>query len=304
MPRTDRKVKNPPYCSQASRAAGESLYGSAPEADVWILIEYPAPWSARALADSALPATTLRWIAEQEESLTRQGFRPRTQFIKQRGRRDVPRLLAVADTRPGRHKLVGTTFLHYEELASMELAAAGFCADAELDPVLLVCTNGRRDRCCARFGGPVYDALRRISPHTVWQTTHLGGHRFAPAVLSLPDGLCFGRLSPDEALALQSGESTAIGHLRGRSAYPAPVQAAECFLLNADRSARDDQFELTATEDAGAGATCVTFRDTRTGVLNRLTIGVEHRLAQASCGANGEKRVPHYRLLDSEQANL
>jgi hypothetical protein len=39
-------------------------------------------------------------------------------------------------------------------------------------------------------------------------------------------------------------------------------------------------------------------------VLNRLTIGVEHRLAQASCGANGEKRVPHYRLLDSEQANL
>ncbi len=303
MSPTNRTVNNSPYCSQESRAAGESLYGSAPEADCWILIEYRAPWSARALADNALPATTLRWISEQEESFRRQGLRPRTQFIKQRGRRDVPHLLAVADTRPGRHKLIGTTFLHYEDLASMELASEGFCADVELDPVLLVCTNGRRDRCCARFGGPVYDALRQISPDTVWQTTHLGGHRFAPAILSLPDGLCFGRLSPDEARALQSGERTAIENLRGRCAYPATVQAAECFLLNAHLSVCDDQFELTATEDAGAGATRVTFRDIRTGVLNRLTIGVDYRLAQASCGAGGEKRVAQYRLLDSEQEN-
>ena len=63
------------------------------------------------------------------------------------------------------------------------------------DPLLLVCANGRRDRCCGHAGGRLADALWR-GPHAdrVLTCTHLGGHRFAPTALLLPVGALHGRL--------------------------------------------------------------------------------------------------------------
>lgn len=63
---------------------------------------------------------------------------------------------------------------------------------------VLVCTHGSRDVCCGRFGYAVYDFLR--SGHAapgdlrVWRTSHLGGHRFAPTLLELPEGRYWGHL--------------------------------------------------------------------------------------------------------------
>jgi hypothetical protein len=51
--------------------------------------------------------------------------------------------------------------------------------------MLLVCTNGRRDVCCALWGQRFYAAAAALLPN-VWQTTHLGGHRFAATAVSLP----------------------------------------------------------------------------------------------------------------------
>ena len=46
-------------------------------------------------------------------------------------------------------------------------------------PLLLVCTHGRRDACCAQFGRPTAMALARRYGTAVWETTHVGGDRFA-----------------------------------------------------------------------------------------------------------------------------
>jgi len=57
---------------------------------------------------------------------------------------------------------------------------------------VLVCTHGRRDRCCGSLGmalaseiwaDPLEDEGVRL-----WRTSHTGGHRFAPTAVVLPGG--------------------------------------------------------------------------------------------------------------------
>ncbi len=78
---------------------------------------------------------------------------------------------------------------------------------------ILVCTHGSHDACCGKFGLPVYETLRygyaaaserRLR---VWRTSHIGGHRFAPTLIDLPEGRYWGRLEPEalENLMLRNG---------------------------------------------------------------------------------------------------
>jgi hypothetical protein len=100
------------------------------------------------------------------------------------------------------------------------------------EPVLLVCTNGRRDVCCARHGTTFFAAAAATMGEHVWQTTHLGGHRFAATAVSLPLGLLFGRLTAADApsLAAMQASGFPLGRLRGRAELAPPAQAAEYYL--------------------------------------------------------------------------
>jgi (2Fe-2S) ferredoxin len=98
-------------------------------------------------------------------------------------------------------------FETYEELLSLDLlqifsGLKGMEANWRQQPLFLVCTNGRRDPCCARWGPPVLDALSRSALSSTWQCSHLGGHRFAANVLYLPDGIYYGRVDPAEVESL------------------------------------------------------------------------------------------------------
>ncbi len=68
---------------------------------------------------------------------------------------------------------------------------------------ILVCTHGSHDVCCGKFGHPVYDELRQgyaagsEGQLRVWRTSHMGGHRFAPNLIDLPEGRYWGRLGPE-----------------------------------------------------------------------------------------------------------
>jgi hypothetical protein len=101
---------------------------------------------------------------------------------------------------------------------------------AEPGPLLLVCAHGRRDRCCARFGVPPARELAARYPDQVWETTHVGGHRFAANLVILPHGLYFGPVDPAAAHraidACQLGEITARRH-RGRAGQDTVAQEAE-----------------------------------------------------------------------------
>ena len=67
---------------------------------------------------------------------------------------------------------------------------------ADADPLYLVCTHGRHDACCALRGRPVALELDRVRPGRVWETSHVGGDRFAANLLVLPTGEVYGRVLP------------------------------------------------------------------------------------------------------------
>jgi len=74
----------------------------------------------------------------------------------------------------------------------INLIAGDFDAPIHPAHVDLVCTNGKRDICCAQLGRPLLEQLEAAG-REVWETTHIGGHRFGPVHLTLPDGRIWGR---------------------------------------------------------------------------------------------------------------
>ena len=73
---------------------------------------------------------------------------------------------------------------------------------------ILVCTHGSQDCCCATFGYPAYQVLRhQVAPQLggslrVWRVSHLGGHRFAPNIMDMPEGRNWVRMGQDDLAGL------------------------------------------------------------------------------------------------------
>lgn len=102
----------------------------------------------------------------------------------------------------------------------------------ESEHVVMICTHGKRDASCARFGYEVYRAFCQQAPATmtVWEITHIGGHRFAGTLIVQPANQWYGFLDPahvpDLIAAIQNG-GVLTSHYRGNASYPPPLQAAE-----------------------------------------------------------------------------
>jgi hypothetical protein len=93
------------------------------------------------------------------------------------------------------------------------------------EPLVLICTNGARDRCCAKFGFAAYqeaDRLRRLHrlPVKIFQSTHLTGDRFAACGLHLPSGDLYGWLRRENVEAFLTdilADRTHLPLFRGNS---------------------------------------------------------------------------------------
>jgi hypothetical protein len=116
---------------------------------------------------------------------------------------------------------------------SRALVAASLPGAHHAEPTLLVCTNGRRDVCCAVRGRPLAAAASRTAPGRVWEVSHTGGHRFAPTAVLLPWGQTYARLDEQGAAwvlgASLTGHTPAelLGPLHDRGRSPL-VPAAQC----------------------------------------------------------------------------
>jgi hypothetical protein len=217
------------YCSEHS--PDEPLRGTADVVDVWLLLEYRALWKAKAIAQSDLAAPTQDWIAGCVAKLADQGLRVRPQLIRQPELdRDDVRLLIAHGGRLIEFSGRGYDFLQELDLSGLADGKLPEGARVITEPRYFVCTNGQRDVCCSRFGLPVYTELRERLGDRVWQVSHLGGHRFAPNVLVLPQGVLYGRVYPellDDFVDCVESGSVSFPQMRGRSCYPKHVQAAE-----------------------------------------------------------------------------
>jgi hypothetical protein len=220
------------FCSAVSSESGEPLSATASRVDHWILVEYSGAWESESLGGSALSPELKGHLRAQLAELAHS----RLLLVKKTGRRlQAGGHVLFGSSRPGEERFFELELEHHDELLDVDLAAAlvGGATDARAveGPLYVVCTHGKRDRCCALNGLPLYDALRReTDPGRVWQSTHVGGDRFAGNLVVLPHGLYYGRVAPADAasvLAAHAAGQVELDHYRGRSAYPFPVQAAE-----------------------------------------------------------------------------
>jgi hypothetical protein len=232
-------------CSVVSARVGEPLAATAPLARAWLILEQPGPYGRVALTDSHLPAEVGAAVARATEGTRTQVLLARTpgHHPDDRGHGATARRFWFAHTSAGgvrmRSGVVEDDVLLRPDLPDVLRGAS----EGQLPPwgarderpLLLVCTNARRDRCCAIEGLVLADGLaERLAggPHAdrVLEVNHLGGHRFAPTALLLPAGVAYGRLDVDTAAAVlqaaEHGRLAALDRVRGRTAAPPPAQAA------------------------------------------------------------------------------
>lgn len=219
-------------CSAASRHRADPQAGTAPVASRWLLIEHQGPWAKK-------PLTTPPLTGSLGDAIDRicASFGGKALLVRRPGRRlpgEDPHSWYAVDTI--RRTWVRGSWRTSEDLllAARALGVPLSGSDEDADPMVLVCTHGTRDACCAVRGRPIVATLARAMPEEVWECTHLGGHRFAGTVLSLPDGACFGRLDPDNALkaiAAHRDGHTDARFLRGTTRWVPAVQAALAAVL-------------------------------------------------------------------------
>ena len=99
------------------------------------------------------------------------------------------------------------------------------------DPLFMVCTHGNHDKCCAKFGIPAYDKLKKLTGSQAWQCSHIGGDRFAGNLICLPHGLYYGHVSTEDVKDIVDAYAVRYGYpSSGRSCYPVAAQVAEYFV--------------------------------------------------------------------------
>ncbi len=164
----------------------------------------------------------------------------------------------------------------------------------------LVCTHGRRDACCAKFGIPIYSQLVELANESAWQCSHLGGHRFAPNLLVLPQGLLYGRLgSLDTQRIIDSSQrgEIVLDRLRGRTTYPAVVQAAEIHLRRHMGELGTGALVWEPSDVPQQDSVPVTFVDLKSQHRYRLDIRIEDTGESVFESCQSEKTKPVIRYL-------
>jgi hypothetical protein len=273
-------------CSVAARSRGDELVATAPPARRFLLVEVPGSWVPDVWAAAGLSLE----VTLQLQAVTA-AWGMRLVLIRRPGRHpagaEIPRRWAVVARDAGAR---WGSWLRDADLMDLDVAAelttletpSGTDGDSAVAshslavapdsprplsvarPLVLVCTHGRHDVCCAIEGRPVVSALSGDPRLDVWECSHLGGDRFAANILWLPSGLLFGGLTAGTAWAVAEAALTGrvvLEHFRGRCGDAPLAQAAQWHLMRALGEERPGAVEILGVErpdampDAGPSVT-------------------------------------------------
>lgn len=267
------------------------MAGTAPRADLWVVVEHPDGWGDAALARAGHGVRVVLARGSRADcSRARAEGRVRVWVADPSGAESSLRVGHVRDP-------ADVARWDLEVLAG---GGWGGWGRPEHDPLLLVCANGRRDRCCGHAGGRLADELwaGRADAGRVLTSTHLGGHRFAPTALLLPWGVLHGRLDLPAAHAIldeaRAGRTPAAT-LRGSSTLAAPAQVAEAHARRLTGHAGLAPLPVTIEPGPGDGTLRARVGLPAGGELDlALVRTVEDRVA--SCG-RGTQPVEHWAVV-------
>jgi hypothetical protein len=220
-------------CVDQARGMDADPVGTAVHARAVLLVEVPLPWP-KDVADHPALAGEVAALAA--------GLRARLQGVV-----PDPTRAARGEALVVLHRSDDGDFRGYERHTAVaeagDLAAGVRAVAASTAPEpgrdVLVCGHGSRDRCCGSLGTALHAATAAGGRPglRVHRTSHLGGHRFAPTAVLLPEGTAWAWL--DDALLgaivdRRVPPAALRAHYRGSSAMPHPaVQVAECAVFAA-----------------------------------------------------------------------
>ena len=240
-------------CSIAAAERADAPIGTAVPAPRWMLVGHPGPWTDK--------AATTPPVLDVRPPLVRalDAVQARLQLIRPHGRVDdfvAPWPVYLVDSTNGR--VARHEWSEPADLVALAERVEELCAAAPevcTDPVILVCCHGKKDPCCAVEGRLVARVLDDAMPGSVWETTHLGGDRFAGNVAILPEGSMYGRLdgtsAPDVVIAHLDG-AVDLTRWRGRTVWDAPEQVGVHDVM-AGQGVSLAQVEAVTAEPAGEG---------------------------------------------------
>lgn len=226
------------FCARVSQDAQEPVGGSAPQSiEHWLLVEDNGPWGPKEPNALALLEPTLAqsWAELGKKVGLRRLYLRRPKQLPTMP--NAPRRFWLG-TQQGDafavFSLPSQSIASFMERVQGEGLEALLAGASRVDDFWLVCTHGRRDRCCSLYGMSLFSALDRQSPGEVWQCSHLGGHRFAATALHLPSRYLWGRLREEDAgslAAVGSSKELALPEkLRGNSGLSRRAQVLDLAL--------------------------------------------------------------------------
>ena len=270
-----------------SLAAGEALAGTAlAQTTHWLLVELSGPWAAKPIESAGFSPA----VRDHIKAALAATPGSRLQLIRRPASSPGVTVKLVRSS-PSGGMVHSLTLDSVDGLVDLDLPAL-WKMDASTDPApfILVCAHGVRDQCCAREGAPVAHALCAIEPERVWQTSHLGGHRFAATAVVLPTGVQLGRLDPTESAAVwdavHSGKIHSLQRYRGNTTWPKAAQAAAIEVRAAKGLMAVDALALQEVTLGEAGSTRVRLASPDGEVLVEVTPGEPGPPLRKSCAAS------------------
>ena len=292
------------FCAKHSVDASEPLAGTVGLRRTWILLQDHGPWHEKAFKQSDLPDKVKRHLKELGAEFIDDDEKASNTvvLIRNSERREVEQkklfVVQAGAERPSIQQFEWETPSDILKLP-LRCTLAGEAAGTPVSNLLLVCTNGSRDRCCAKFGMPLYRTLSEQAPELVWRSSHLGGHRFAPVMAWLPYGVYYGRV-PLEACSriladIEAGELT-LEYFRGRSTFPKPAQIAESLLRAGEQERAVSAYRFLDAETLADGRVRVGLERS----ADRARIDVMYQVTPSgtavmpSCGEDAHEPVHAY----------
>lgn len=283
-------------CAPWTAGQGLDPIGSATRFDRLVTVEVPQPWPSD-IGD-------VGWIAGVDVP-----DGTRVQAIAAEVGRIDGSVLVTRWEREGA-ALAGTD----HEVAAEEVASAvaalvsgeALLGGVEAPPEILICGHGSRDRCC---GGPgtrlTIEARAAIPGVRVRRTSHLGGHRYAPTALTLPDGRMWAHLDVDALAGIVDRSIPAAGareFYRGNVALDSWAQVVEAAVLEDAGWGSVDFDELTATTAVDGERATVGLAWTSGGIIDERSAVVEiaRHYPVLQCGLppdEAKKTAAEYRLV-------
>lgn len=266
------------------------------KARAWLLVEHPGPWPER-VEHLTEPAALAGMVRAAQAA----GVRPQLIRRAGRGRRATPPLRVYVGWSQGPDVWLETRELNdHSELADLDLkaVAAGKApgwGERVDEPVVLVCTHGKRNACCARTGAPLARHLTARFGDLVWETTHVGGDRYAANLVCLPHGVYYGNLGPadgEEAVSSYLDGRVVLENLRGRAGLPEAAQAAE-HAVRAETGVLDVA-DVTVESLSGTSP----YEAVLSAGGNRYRVVVERAEESGGCGPECQEKLQTHLVTD------